>query len=179
MSTVLLADVKTHLNLTVTTHDVELQAFIDAAEAAIGERVGPLAAVARTVRVSPHPKALRVPSPAASLTSVTDYAGNTVTLADLRLESDAGLIYYLDGRPFSGAWYDVVYAHGFSACPNDLKLAVKELVRALWGDSQRGPTRRPGTSASDAPANTLPSAGREFPYAVSRLLAPHMPQLVG
>lgn len=125
MSVVLLADVKTHLNLTGTTHDVELQAFIDAAEAAIGERVGPLSTVARTVRVTPHPKALRVPSPAASLTSVTDYAGTAVTIAELRLESDAGLIYYIDGRAFVGGWYDVVYAHGHSPCPNDLKLAVK------------------------------------------------------
>lgn len=178
MSVVLLADVKTHLNLTVTTHDVELQAFIDAAEAAIGERVGPLATVTRTVRVTPHPKALRVPSPAASLTSVTDYAGTAVTVGDLRLDSDAGLIYYLDGRSFSGAWYDVVYTHGHSPCPADLKLAVKEMVRHLW-DTQRGPTRRPGAAPSDAMANTIPGAAHMFPYRVSQLLAPHMPQLVG
>ena len=178
MSVVLLADVKTHLNLTVTTHDTELQVFIDAAEAAIGERVGPLAAVARTVRVYPYPKHLRVPSPAATLTSVTDDAGVALTLADLRLDSDPGLIYYLDGRAFTRPWYDVAYTHGHNPAPADLKLAVKEMVRHLW-ETQRGGAQRPGSRPSETTANTVPGAAYTFPFRVSQLLAPHMPQLVG
>lgn len=176
MSVVLLADVKTHQNITTTANDTELQAFIDAAEAAIGKRVGPLATVARTVRVAPYPKALRVPSPAASLTSVTDYAGTAVTLTDLRLDSDAGLISYLDGRSMSGAWYDVTYAHGYATCPADLKLAVKEQVRHLWTTQRGGGAKRPGSGQAD---NVVPGSAHTLPYRVIELIDPYMPQLVG
>ncbi|WP_183092908.1 phage head-tail connector protein [Nocardioides stalactiti] len=180
MSTVSLDAVKVHLNIPADklTHDTELQVFIDAAESAIGERVGPLAAVERTVRITPYPRTLRVPSPAAAFTAVVDADGSAVAVADLRVDAASGLAYYLDGSAFTSRWYDVTYMHGYDPCPADLVLAVKEMVRHLWA-TQTGPARRPGSTASNEMSNTVPGAAFMFPFRVSQLIAPHMPQLVG
>lgn len=172
MSVVSLAEVKTHLNVAVVTHDAEMQTFIDSAEAAIGERVGPLSSVARTVRVTPAGRTLRVPAPAISLTSVTDADGTALTLADLYLNPKPGLVEFNDGRTFGSRYYTVAYDAGRAACPPDLKFAVKELVRHMW-TTQRGPTARAGL-ASEMASNSVPGAAYAFPFRVEQLLKPHM-----
>ena len=173
MSVVTLAQVKTHLNLTVSTHDGELQGLIDAAEAAIGERVGPLVATVETARVRGCHTALMLPAiPAVSLTSVTPVGGGALTLDDLHLSGASGVVRWESGGAFSATWYDVVYTSGRAECPNDLKLAVKELVRHIWM-TQRGATVRPGSAQSEAAANTLPGAAYIFPFRVEQLIAPH------
>lgn len=174
MSVVDLASTKRHLTITATTHDAELQSFIDTAEAAIGERVGPLAATTQTARVRGGGRMLVLPkSPAISLTSVTPADDATaLTLGDLYLDKDAGLVTYEDGGSFPARHYTVVYEAGRAALPADLRTAVLELVRHLW-DTQRGPTRRPGSTASDAASNTIPGAAYMFPFRVEQLLAPH------
>lgn len=178
MAVLALADVKAHLNITGTANDAELSAFVEAAVAAIGERVGPLEPVARTVRVTASRYGLRVPSPAASLTSVTDADGEVLTLADLYLEPASGLVTFNDGRAMVSRYYTVAYMAGRDPVPADLKLAVKELVRHYW-QTQRGPTRRPGSTASETMANTVPGAAYALPFRVSELIKPHMPILVG
>jgi hypothetical protein len=174
VSVVALDDVKRHLNLTVTTHDGEIQAFIDSAEAAIGERVGPLASTTQTVRVRGCSRSLVLPlAPAVSLTSVTPADSSTaLTLSDLYLDAEAGIVRYESGGTFGARHYDVVYEAGRATCPADLKLAVKELVRHLW-TTQRGATARPGSRESEAASNTLPGAAYVFPFRVEQLLAPH------
>lgn len=174
MSVVALTEVKTHLNLTVTTHDAEVQSFIDSAEAAIGERVGPLASATRTVRVRGESRTLVLPvAPAVSLTSVTPADSSTaLTLSDLYLDAAAGLVRYESGATFGARHYDVVYEAGRATCPADLKLAVKELVRHLW-TTQRGVAARPFSRESEGPSNTLPGAAYVFPFRVEQLLAPH------
>lgn len=173
MSVVSLAEVKTHLNLTVSTHDAEVQSFIDAAEAAIGERVGPLASATTTVRVRGGGRSLVLPlAPAVSLMSVTPADSTALSLSDLYLDAAAAIVSYVSGGTFSARHYDVVYEAGRSTCPADLKLAVKELVRHLWS-TQRGSTARPGSRESEATSNTLPGAAYVFPFRVEQLLAPH------
>jgi hypothetical protein len=171
MSVVSLTEVKSHLNLTVSTHDGELQAFIDSAEAAIGERVGPLSPITRTVRVTPAGRTLRVPAPAIGLTSVTDADGTGLTVADLYLNPAPGLVEFNDGQTFGSRYYTVVYQAGRTTCPADLKMAVKELVRHLW-TTQRGPTARAGL-ASEMTSNSVPGAAYAFPIRVEQLLKPH------
>lgn len=172
-----LASAKVHLNITGTDHDTELTAMIADAEASIAERVGPLEPQARTVRVRPSGASLLVPSPAATLTSVTDADGTTLTFADLHLEGRPGVITFNDGRTFTSRWYDVAYGYGREDCPADLVMAVKEMLRHLW-QTQRGPTRRPGSNTSETTANTIPGAAYLLPFRVSELIAPHRPQLV-
>jgi hypothetical protein len=177
VSVLSLADAKTHINVTGTAQDTEISAFIARAERAIAERVGPLEPEARTVRVTPTNSTLLVPSPAVSITSVTDSEGVALTVADLHLER-AGLITYDDGRTFSSRWYDVVYLHGRSSCPADLVLAVAEMVRHLW-DTQRGRSTPGGPRASEMTSNTIPGAAYLLPFRVAELIAPHRVQLVG
>lgn len=173
MSTLPLAVAKTHLNVTGTTHDGEIQDTIDEAEAAIAERVGPLVSTPTTVRVRGVSDALVLPViPAISLTSVTPVDGAALTLADLYLDTEAGVVTYDSGGSFSARAYDVVYNAGRSSCPDDLLRAIKELVRHLW-ITQRGPTGRPGSGTSDAAANTIPGAAYIFPFRVEQLLTPH------
>lgn len=174
MSTVPLADVKRHLNSTTAVNDGELQGFIDGAEAAITQHVGPLASTATTARVRGGTSALVLPTaPAVSLTSVTPADSSALTLSDLYLDTAAAVVTYNSGASFTARYYDVVYQAGRATCPTDLQLAVKELVRHLW-ETQRGPTRRPGSTVSDAAANTLPGAAYVFPFRVEQLLAPHL-----
>jgi hypothetical protein len=54
-----------------------------------------------------------------------------------------------------------------------LLMAVKELVRHMW-QTQRGPTRRPGSQPSESAANTVPGAAYLLPFRVSELIAPHL-----
>lgn len=174
MSVLTLADARTHLNVTAGPHDAEVQAFIDAAEAAIIQRCGPLASTAATVRVRGGGTALVLPTiPAVSLTSVTPVDGTALTLADLYLDTGAGLVTYNSGSTFTDRLYDVVYNAGRTTCPEDLLMAVKELVRHMW-QTQRGPTRRPGSQPSEGTANTVPGAAYLLPFRVSELIAPHL-----
>lgn len=178
MAVLTLAEVKSHLKITVSTYDGELQSFIDAAVAAIGERVGPLEPTSRTVRVRSFQGGFRVPAPAVSLTSVADADGTALTIGDLYLDVAPALVTTNDGTLLPSRYYTVTYVAGRDPVPDDLKLAVKELVRHFW-DTQRGPSRRPGSTASEATANTVPGAAYLLPFRVSELLRPHMPILVG
>lgn len=177
MAVLTLPAVKAHLNITGEATDTELTLMIAAAEAAIAERVGPLEPQPRTVRVTPKYKALVIPSPASMLTAVVDSNGASLTVGDLYLDQRPGLITLNDGQPFVSPWYDVTYNYGRTPCPPDLVLAVKEMVRHLW-DTKRGPTRRPGSTASDTTANTIPGAAYLLPFRVSELIAPYRPQMV-
>lgn len=173
MSTLTLAVAKTHLNVTGSAQDGEIQDTIDEAEAAIAERVGPLVSTATTVRVRGMSDALVLPvTPALALTSVTPVDGTALTLADLYLDAAAGVVTYDSGGSFSARAYDVVYNAGRSSCPDDLLRAIKEMVRHLW-ITQRGPTGRPGSGASEGVSNTIPGAAYVFPFRVEQLLAPH------
>lgn len=171
MAVLSLADAKTHLNITTTDHDSELTAVIDAAEAVIADRCGPLESTAKTERLTSIDGDLVLSTiPAISLTSVTQVNGDALTLSDLYLYPESGVV---TGVNSSGVKYTVVYAAGRSTCPDSLLLAVKELVRHIWS-TQRGSTRRPGSTASDHTSNTLPGAAYLLPFRVSELIAPHL-----
>lgn len=174
-----IADVKTYLNITASDEeqDDKLTAMIEAAEAAIAERVGPLEPESRTVRITSANQYLFIPSPAVELTSVTDSYGTTTDVAGLHLDKRAGIVTANDGTVFGSRWYDVTYMAGRENCPPDLVLAAMEMVRHLW-TTQRGPTRRPGASTSEGTANTIPGAAYLLPFRVSELIAPHRPALV-
>jgi len=167
MSVVLLADVKTHLNITVATYDAELQTMIDSAEATLTRKCGPLAATATTQRVYGGSFLTLEVTPAISLTSVTPATASAITVGLLHLEP-TGIVTYNSGQSFTDRYYDVVYSAGRAACPADLVLAVKELVRHLW-HTQRGAGARPGS-----PVDPAPGAAYLLPLRVQELIAPHL-----
>lgn len=169
MSVLTVAQAKAYLSIT-TDVDAQLQTFIDAAEAAIATKCGPLAATTVTDQVTAASGALMLTTPPViSLTSVTPIGGGTaLTLADLTLNQPSGVV-----SDVPSGTYTVVYSAGRSAVPPDLLMAVKELVRHLW-NTQRGPTTRPGSITSETTSNTLPGAAYMMPFRVAELIAPHM-----
>lgn len=171
MSTVKLAEAKTHLNITKSDADGELQSTIDAAEATIAQHVGPLAPTTVTATLRGSSLLLLPTAPVISLTSITGASGGALTVGDFTLDAAAGIVTYSSGAWFGSQWYTVVYQAGRTTCPADLLFAVKELVRHLW-ESQRNPARFPGSSISDGPLDT-PGAAYLMPYRVQELIAPH------
>lgn len=173
MSVLTLADAKRHLNISGGGHDIELQAVIDAAEAAIAERCGPLTSVEQTERIRGGGTGLTLrETPVVSITSVTPVGGSAVDLDNLDVDETAGVIEWGSGARWPVGRYDVVYQAGRATCPDDLLLAVRELVRHLW-ETQRGPARRPGSTASDAASNTLPGAAYLWPFRVEQIVVAH------
>lgn len=167
-------DAAAYLNIGGNQHTAELQTMIDAAEAAIAQRCGPLTSTATTARVRGGGYVLVLPTtPAVSLTSVTPVGGTALTVGDLYLDTRAGLVTYNLGAGFPSSLYDVVYNAGRVTCPADLLMAVKELVRHMW-KTQRGPTRRPGSEPSESTANTVPGAAYMLPNRVLELIGPHL-----
>lgn len=180
-----LREVKQHLqmNLLTVTNDDELLRFVLAAEKAIGHRTGPLAPVSvtekhdggRTLIILHNPRAV-------SLTGVTYTDGRTTTLSDFDLDTDTGILYWGYGTAgaFTSGCRNVIvqYRAGFSPLPEDLRQAVKELVRHLW-KTQRGADTgaRPGfTDTQDAE----PVAGSfsSWPPRVQELVAPYSTPMV-
>jgi hypothetical protein len=170
MSVVTLDQAKQHVNIGTGTSDAELQAFVDSCEAAVSRHVGPLSPTAVTAEVSGGGTVLILPTtPAISLTTVTDDAGTSVSTASLHVSPD-GVVTYIGGGTFVAAWYTVTYQAGRTSAPDDLVLAVLELLRHKWSASQRG--GKGGQAAMLA--NTIPGAAYTFPFAVTELMAPHM-----
>lgn len=170
MSVLSLDQAKTHLNITVATHDAELQTFIDASEAALAKKCGPLVATSTTVKIQHFGGPMSLPiTPALSLTSITDSGGVVASLTGLSVSTEG----VVNGTTFAADLYTVVYQAGRSSTPADLLMAVKELVRHLFG-TQRGPTLRPGSTTSEATANTVPGAAYLLPFRVSELIADYV-----
>jgi hypothetical protein len=170
VSVLTLTDAKRHLNLTTTVNDAELQPMIDSAEATIGALVGQLSVSSVTERYVSTGGAIRLRNPAVgdTITSAVHlWSGMTLAPTDVELVLGCLTRRYGVGM-IAGPW-DVTYQAGRSTVPADLLMAVKELVRHLW-DTQRGPTRRPG-SAPDGPA---PGAAYLLPNRVQELIAPYL-----
>lgn len=169
-----LADAKAALNITSATSDAELQTVIDAAEAALLQKVGPLTATSTTSRVDGRTYTLCLPvTPVISLTSVTPVGGSALPLGDLEVTT-GGVVQYPTYPVMFTAWrYDVVYQAGWVPLPKDLLEATRRLVAHMW-QPQRGPASRPGAGPSDAMANTLPGAAYTFPFRVEQLIEPYL-----
>jgi hypothetical protein len=172
---------KLHLNITTDTNDVEIQSTIDAAEAAIGRKVGPLETTTITSRVSGCAGALVLPTlPVVSVTTVTGSDASTITAGDL-VADPSGVVAYAARGSFTAVAYTVVYEAGWGTVaedvwtgPADLLQAIKEMTRHLWV-TQRGGSTRPGSTPPDALSNTLPGSAFALPIRVQQLVEPYIP----
>jgi hypothetical protein len=170
VSVTLLSDAKTYLNITNANYDAELQEFIDAAEAAIAKRCGPLSSLTVTERVKGCAETLLLNKiPALTLTSVTPVNGTALNLSDLYLYAPAGVVEYAVGNGFFGASrYDVSYSYGRSIVPLDLMQAIRETVKHLW-ETHRGGSRRPGIGDDG-----LAGAAYAFTLRILELIEPYL-----
>lgn len=174
MSVIDVEDVKTHLNITADTHDVQLQAMLDGAEAAIAQKCGPLSATPVTETCTGGGTGLVLrQTPVVSLTSVTPLNGSAYASDAVDVDESAGVVEFVSGQRFPAGRYEVAYVAGRGALPADLKLGVLELVRHTW-ETRRGPTRRPGSDPSETYSNTIPGAAHAFPFRVTELISPHI-----
>ncbi|GAA4358427.1 head-tail connector protein [Angustibacter luteus] len=149
MSALLLADAKEHLNVTITLSDAELQQLIDACEKAIAHWTGPLEPTTKTKRVAGG-SSLFLPPPVISLTSVTPVLPGAVAmdLAGFDIDPETGQVTNYSSLPLYADRYIVVYQAGYTTLPDDLMLAVKELLRHVYSSSQRKPGSTPSQVVS-------------------------------
>jgi uncharacterized phiE125 gp8 family phage protein len=174
MTVLTLDEIKEHLNITDSTYDDELTGFIEAAEAIIAERVGPLEETTFTSTVDSSDGRLILPAkPVISITSITlispargSALGFSYGATDLHLNRQSGEVTTSTGYGLVAGRYEVVYEAGLTVLPASLRLAVKEMVRHLW-KSQRGGSQRPGSTDQAA------APGYLIPYHVQGLLQPH------
>ena len=138
-----LAQVRDHLNLgDDTSHDVELDLFIDAATEHVAHRYGTLPSDtytellrvvddgAGTYRYHLYP----YHAPVTAVTSATDEAGTAYT-TDFTISPDGRRVRH--DSITAGDW-TLVYTAGH-AIPADLQLAVLEDIRGLFQPGQIGP----------------------------------------
>jgi uncharacterized phiE125 gp8 family phage protein len=180
-----LADVKLHLNKQNTADDVEIQDFMDAAQAVITREVGDVVPTAYTEMIpldrwSCHLALTR--APVLSVTSVGLWQGGSVPVAlastDYRLYGDSGIVERINGGypiPFIGTDASVTYVAGVAgAIPPNIRLAYLELTAHLWRNTQQGRNRRVrGTGPEDDVATV--GLGFSLPNRVRELLGPKRP----
>lgn len=173
MSVLSVPEAKVHLNIKSGDHDAELETVVSAAQQAIEGEVGPLESTVKTDRARGGATSLILrTAPAISLTSVTPIGGSPLLTADLDLDAWAALVHRVDGMSFPDRAYTVVYTAGRAECPEDLLMALKELVRHMW-TTQRGGSQRPGSQPSETLSNSLPGSAHTFPFRVEQLLKNH------
>jgi hypothetical protein len=184
-----LAEAREYLNFTSdTSHDTELQRFIDAADPVIEDIVGPV----NTVQVTEwydggRPYIVLRQNPVVTVDSITEYSGATGTAltattspADAgswtyTFDTDDGILYRVTsaGSSFfaNGANnVKVVYTVGRSPVPTNIKLAALELIRHLYQSTQQGGRPQFGGAGEEGP---WAPAGFAVPTRVIELLAPH------
>lgn len=173
MSTIPLAEFKSHLNITRATDDAELGRILDAAEAWVNHYTcGQLGGGARTVTARSLGGTFLV-LPAArfsALLALADPAGNAVTPRAGSIDLLAGVI----ELPYCarGIWSATVeYA---TDVPADLRLAALVIGRHLW-ETQRQAGQPEGGRPGFGSYNEIgvPIVGFAIPNRAVELLAPY------
>lgn len=201
MAVVTLTQIHDVLNIPVadTSHDAELQRYIDAAAATVAYITGPLTATTYTeVRNGGSPVIMLDNPPVLSITSVVEYIGSsayTLTSQPLGGSSDnygfdlvdpaAGKLVRRGSngvvQPFRGSRSSVVitYVAGLLTVPADVQLAVLEDIRGLYQQTQQGSAVGGGSIGSgggDESYNFGPS--HLFPRLNSLLEGPNRTQSI-
>lgn len=166
--------VKASLKIRTDQSDDDLDAILEAAQAAIEQRTGPLEPTEVTQLLTDTCGAstlvLQV-TPVISLTSVTPAGGTAFELSTLHVDADSGVVRLLSGGTFGASSNTVIYQAGRETCPADLRLAVSELVRHMWR-AFRGSGQVGGATSTEV-ANTVPGSEQALPTRVEQLLIPH------
>lgn len=166
MPVLTLGEIKDHLNITSSDYDAEIATKGAAAESALARKIGPLQSTSVTERVRGGRGQLTLSTrPVISLTSVTPVGGTALTVGDLDVDPESGVIEWDTSGTFSASRYVVAYLAGWDPLPEDLRHAVLELVAHMW-KPRRGPTRQG--------AEPEPDATFAWPRRVIELVAPYV-----
>lgn len=176
-----LDDVKTFENKLNNVDDDELRDFIEAAQAILAVRIGPLVPVTVTETQDGGSSSLVLRKwPVISVTGISYATGQTVLATDLDLDPDTGIVFwryntvgvFLRGPRF----LTVTYLAGRLVLTADLREALLELIKHLW-ESQTGGNRRPNFAADGTNAQTASSY--LLPYRVESLIKPYLAPRIG
>jgi hypothetical protein len=179
-----LADAKLHMNKNNTADDVEIQDFIDAAQAVVTREVGDVVPTSYTETLPiDGPTIILSRRPILSVTSLYISSGGSTTLIDpsgYRLNGATGIIERVSGGvtiPFVGQDSLPTYLAGVNGpVPSNVRLAHLELVAHLWRNSQQGRNRRVrGTGPEDDMASV--GLGFSLPNRVRELLGAKRPAM--
>lgn len=137
---VTLAELNDVLNLDGdTTHDVELELYIDAVTAHVSANYGDLPSGTYTelshafLDDDGTVRLMLSRQPVSSVTSITNSDGTAYTTG-ITVTADG----YLEHDNLHTGRWTVVYVSGFAAVPADLKLAALEDIRGLYQPAQIG-----------------------------------------
>lgn len=137
-----LADGKAHLNIpaTVTTFDDELREFLEAVTKVVEQNVGPITRRTYIRRVQGYCYAVALPhTQVLSITSIVLVQDGTtpITISDLAINTEAGIVTYKNGGPFPYGDMDWTYLVGRNYVHPNWTLAAKMILEHSW-ESQLG-----------------------------------------
>ena len=166
-----LADAKSHLNITTTTNDDELREYIEAATKIVESYVGPI--VRRTYTRRACGWRCEIPLPHTQITAITAVTlvrdGSTpITLSDLTIDTQAGVVSYKSGMRFPYGDMDFTYTVGRTVVDPNWTLAAKHILKANWG-SQLG--NLPSIQGEN-PGYVVTGDGYRVPFQAEALLQP-------
>lgn len=173
-----LDELKTHLDVTSTTHDSEMQDTLDAAAQLVAQHVGPLDAetVTERHRQPGDPLVLRK-SPVVSVSSVTDFGGTAYASTDYTLEPESGLLYLAyDGAysAWSSSGVTVVYEAGRSTLPRPIAMAILIVAADLWETQMGGGAGVPSYPGAEDDLARSGLGAPVIPPKALQLLEPYM-----
>ena len=132
-----LANAKAHLNIadTTTTYDAELREYLEAATEIVESYVGPVVRRTHTARVCGYRCEIPLPhTQVLAVTNITDVRTGTspITLSDLAIDTEAGVISYKNGMAFPYGEMDITYTVGRSYVKANWTLAAKIIMKHNW-----------------------------------------------
>lgn len=145
-----LPDVKQQLNITGSTHDELLNAYLKSALALVEARVGPSTVRAFTEVVNVRANGVNLSyRPIVSVDSLVPLISTWPTFAatDVSFDARAGTVWRKDLGTLAGA-YTVSYTAGWATFPENYFLATLVTVQHLWR-TQRGGSGRPNQGGTD------------------------------
>lgn len=166
-----LADAKTHLNTTSTTHDDEIREYLEATTEIVESYVGPVVRRTRTARVRGYRTAVTLPhTQVLEVTAITlaKDGSSPITLSDLSVDTASGVVTYKSGASFPYGDMDWTYVVGRESVQANWTLAAKIIVKHIW-ETQLG--NLPSVQG-DSPGYVVSGSGYLVPFRAVALLAP-------
>lgn len=173
-----LQDAKDMLNIpqTTTTYDAEIQSWIDTIGAGLEKMTGgPLVnrSIVERAEVCGWREILLRKRPVVSVQSIADQAGQALSLTDLDVDTNSGVVRRRLGLPFITLWpvVTVTYTAGWGVpTPPAFNRAGAIILDHLW-QTQHGPSIRPSMAGDETTVDY--GLGFAIPTRAAELLAPY------
>lgn len=175
MALLTLAEAKAQLDIDTTTHDTELQAYIDSLTAVIERFVGPVENRSVSEVIEGRGITLCLSHvPVVSLTSVVPVltGGQAISVGDLHLDGKTGVVRRLDGSTFYGGMWNWTYTAGRGSVPATINLAARMLLQHLWRTQYGAARGMVGGGDDYSVTEPIPGFGYAVPNRVLQLLEP-------